>query len=51
MPGYMQICWECRHAEHLETLDFYDIRCDFDGSIRDENDGCINFCKINKEVV
>lgn len=37
------LCFECMHAKYDSNLTFYDIRCDKDNEIHDENGSCILF--------
>lgn len=42
-PARVPICWQCRNAVWEEGLDLYEIRCEYDNAIHDENSSCDKF--------
>ena len=51
-----EICFQCKNAVYEEDLDLYDIMCEYDGEIHDENSGCNyyefnpNYPKVNPRI-
>ncbi len=52
----VSICWRCKYVIYDEDLELYEIRCEVDKKIHDENSSCLKFkfdknhTKINPRV-